>query len=222
MTLFRDRRQGGERLAQALIQLKDKKDVVVIALPRGGVPVGYEVARALHAPLDILVVRKLALPEAPEVAIGAIAGNGIRVLNSELVRQLNMSEAEIHEIERRELKELKRRERSYRGEAIFPDLREKTVILVDDGLATGATMRAALKAIRTKQPAEVIVAVPVASAEACAEFGGPSEHVCCICSDTPEPFLAVGQSYENFLPTSDVEVRTLLDSYREQRLMASA
>lgn len=206
---FRDRAEGGRFLATKLARFAGRKDLLILALPRGGVPVGYEVARALHAPLDVFVVRKLGAPGQRELAMGAIASGGIRVLNQGIVAALG--EGALAAIERataRELEELQKREKNYRGDRPFPDLRDRTVILVDDGLATGATMRAAAQAVRLREPAAVIVAVPVAAASSCRGLAAEADEV--ICAITPAVFFGVGQFYDDFRQTSDDEVRACL------------
>ena len=181
----------------------------MLALPRGGTPVAYEVAKALHAPLDVLVVRKLGVPGHEEYAMGAIAGGGERVLDEDLVRELGIGAKEVDEVMRNEQDELERRERAYRGDRPAPDLHGRTAILVDDGLATGATMRVAVRAVRRQAPARVVVAAPVASREACALLLGEADDV--ICAETPEPFLGVGRWYLDFSQTSDEEVCHLIE-----------
>ncbi|HZN32591.1 MAG TPA: phosphoribosyltransferase [Pirellulaceae bacterium] len=212
--LFRNRVEAGRRLAAELTNYADRPDVLVLALPRGGVPVGYEVARALHAPLDVFLVRKLGVPGRPELAMGAIASGGTRVLNEELLGMLSVPPRRIAEVAQREQRELDRRERLYRGSRLPPEIREKTVILVDDGLATGSTMRAAVLALRQLQPARIVVAVPVGAKQTCAEFESEADET--ICATTPEPFHAVGAWYDNFDPTSDDEVRRLLARASEE------
>ena len=207
---FRDRTDAGQQLAKRLSRFADRSDVVVLALPRGGVPVGYEVARALHAPLDVFLVRKLGLPGHEELAMGAIATGGVRVVNDEVVRRLGVPEAMIDEVAAEELKELKRRERSYRADRSAPNVKDRTVILVDDGLATGSTMRAAVAALRLLHPAWIVVAVPVGAADTCATLAEEADEVVCV--SMPEPFYAVGSWYEDFGQTSDEEVRALLDA----------
>jgi predicted phosphoribosyltransferase len=205
---FRNRTDAGRRLAEKLAAYADRPDVLVLALPRGGVPVGYEVSRALGAPLDVFLVRKLGVPGYEELAMGAVASGGVRVLNDEIVRGLGISEDEIDAAVARELQELARRERLYRGDRPPPDVAGRTVILVDDGLATGATMRAAVAASRQQHPARIVVAVPTASPDTCEALKAEADDV--ICAMTPEPFFAVGHSYENFTQTTDDEVRELL------------
>src|SRR5207302_345843 len=185
-----------------------RPDVLVLALPRGGVPVAYEVAHRLGAPLDVFVVRKLGVPGYEELAMGAVATGGVRVLNDQIVERLGLPEYVIDAVAAREHQELARRERLYRGGRPPPDVRGRTVILVDDGLATGATMRAAIMALRQLQPARIVVAVPTASPDTCKELKAEADDV--VCAITPEPFLAVGHWYEDFSQTTDEEVRDLL------------
>ena len=206
--IFRDRREAGRLLAEKLAVFANRPDVIVLALPRGGVPVGYEVARALGAPLDVFVVRKLGVPGYEELAMGAVASGGLRVLNDSVVKTLRIPEHVIETVVAKEEKELARRERLYRGGRPFPDLGGRTAILVDDGLATGATMRAAATALKQRGVAACVVGVPVASPETCAEFRHEVDEV--VCAATPEPFYGVGQFYEDFSQTSDEEVRDLL------------
>jgi len=214
MALFKDRRDAGKQLAQELSAYAGRSDVIVLALPRGGVPVAYEVARALNAPLDIFIVRKLGLPGHEELAIGAIASGGVRVLNEDIVRALNIPQAMIDAVARRELQELERRERAYRGNRPPPDVRGRTVILIDDGLATGASMRAAVAALRAQNPARIVVAVPTAAPETCAAFESEVDEI--VCAMTPEPFYGVGRWYEDFSQTTDEEVRALLEQAARQ------
>jgi putative phosphoribosyl transferase len=206
---FLDRREAGRRLAADLAQYANRADVRVFALPRGGVPVAFEVARALDAPLDVFVVRKLGVPGHEELAMGAIASGGVRVLNERVVNQVGIDESEIEAVADRERAELERRERAYRGERDPIDVEGKTVIVVDDGLATGATMRAAITALRDRQADTIVVAVPTGSPETCAEIGATVDEV--VCARTPEEFTAVGLWYRDFEPTSDDEVRRLLN-----------
>src|ERR671924_773555 len=206
--LFRDRREAGRLLAAKLAGYANRQDVLVLALPRGGVPVAYEVARALNAPLDVFLVRKLGVPGHEELAMGAVATGGVRVLNQDVVEPLHIPAQLIDDVTSRELEELIRRERLYRGGRPPPDVAGRTVILVDDGLATGATMRAAIQALRRQQPARVIVAVPTASPDTCEALKAEADEV--ICAMTPEPFFAVGHWYDDFTQTTDDEVRRLL------------
>jgi putative phosphoribosyl transferase len=205
---FHDRAEAGRLLADRLRHYAGRDDVIVLALPRGGVPVGYEVAKALGAPLDVFVVRKLGVPDYEELAMGAIASGGLIVLNREALQALPITEADIQRAAAAELRELERREEAYRGGHDPPRVEGKTVILVDDGLATGSTMRAAALAVRQLNPARVVVAVPVAAAETCDEFRDVVDEI--VCSVTPRPFRAVGLWYEDFSQTSDDEVRELL------------
>jgi erythromycin esterase-like protein/predicted phosphoribosyltransferase len=205
---FRDRHEAGRLLAAKLDAYANRPDVIVLALPRGGVPVAYEVARALGAPLDVFLVRKLGVPGHEELAMGAVATGGVRVLNDQVVRALRIPEYVIDAVVAREEQELRRRERLYRGGRPPPDVRGRTVILVDDGLATGATMHAAVKALRQLQPARIVVAVPTAAPEVCEALRAEVDEV--ICAITPAPFHAVGLWYEDFSQTTDEEVRDLL------------
>lgn len=205
---FRDRRDAGQALAASLIQYADRPDVIVLALPRGGVPVGYEVASALRVPLDVFLVRKLGVPGNEELAMGAIASGGIRVINRDVVKGSAISPGTIDAVAAAEEKELERREREYRGDRPAPTIKNRVVILVDDGLATGATMRAGLIALRMKQPLRLIAAAPVAPVVSCQELRSIAEEVVCIA--TPEPFYGVGLWYDDFSPTSDAEVSELL------------
>jgi putative phosphoribosyl transferase len=206
---FRDRFDAGRRLAADLAAYADRPDVLVLALPRGGVPVAFEVALALEAPLDVFVVRKLGVPGHEELAMGAIASGRVRVLNEGVIRAFNVTEAEIERVTERERRELERRESLYRGSRPLPSVAGRTAILVDDGLATGSTMRAAVAALRLEGPAAVVVAVPIAAAETCDEFRPEVEDI--VCTVTPEPFHAVGLWYDDFSQTTDDEVHELLD-----------
>jgi predicted phosphoribosyltransferase len=206
--LFRDRREAGRLLAAKLTAYANRPDVIVLALPRGGVPVADEVARALGAPLDVFVVRKLGVPGSEELAMGAVATGGVRVLNDQLVNRLGIPDHLIDAVAVREGQELARRERLYRGGRPPLDVRDRTVILVDDGLATGATMHAAIAALRQLHPARIVVAVPTASPETCEEMRAEVDDV--ICAITPEPFQAVGRWYQDFAQTTDEEVQDLL------------
>jgi putative phosphoribosyl transferase len=206
--LYRDRREAGVELAARLGHLKGRPDVVVLALPRGGVPVAYEVATALGALLDIFLVRKLGTPGHPELAMGALASGGVRVLNEDVVAWYGIPPAAIEAVTREEQGELERRERAYWDGESPVDLRGRIVILVDDGLATGSTMKAAVQAVRAQGPSRVVVAVPVGSPETCRQFANVADEI--VCAHTPEPFAAVGQWYLDFSQTTDEEVRTLL------------
>jgi putative phosphoribosyl transferase len=212
--VFRDRREAGQKLAARLQSYRDRPDVVVLALPRGGVPVGFELARELNLPLDVFVVRKLGVPWQPELAMGAVASGGVRFLNRDVVRSLRVSEQEISEVTAREEQTLKEREQLFRDARPAPHIEGKTVILVDDGLATGASMRAAVAALRQRSPARIVVAVPVGSASTCQEMEKEADEVVCLV--TPEPFWAVGQWYADFSPTTDQEVRELLQQAKHQ------
>jgi putative phosphoribosyl transferase len=212
--LFRDRAEAGQELAAKLRAHADRSDVLVLALPRGGVPVAFEVARALHAPMDIFLVRKLGVPGHEELAMGAIATGGVRALNEDVVRALQITEDELDAVAAEQQEELERRERAYRGERPAPNVRGRTVILVDDGLATGSTMRAAVAALRQQQPARIIVAVPVGAAETCAELHAEADET--VCARTPTPFYSVGLWYDNFSQTTDEEVRDLLERAAEE------
>jgi predicted phosphoribosyltransferase len=211
--LYYDRKDAGKQLAGKLADYANRSDVLVLGLPRGGVPVAYEVARALHAPLDVFVVRKLGVPGYEELAMGAIATGGVRVLNEEVVDALQIPQEEIDAVAAEERLELQRRERLYRDDRTAPEVRGKTVILIDDGLATGATMRAAVAALRQLGPSRIVVAVPVASPETCAELRGEVDDL--VCGATPEPFHAVGLWYDQFSQTSDEEVHDLLNRAAE-------
>lgn len=206
--IFEDRAQAGRHLAAKLAPYAWRGDVVVLALPRGGVPVGFEVARALCAPLDVLVVRKLGVPGYEEVAMGAVAGGGVLVLDQELIRRLRIAPAGVDQVVARERAEVERRERAYRAGRPPPELRGKTVIVVDDGIATGSTLRAGVAALRQRGPARIVVAAPVAPPSACALLRAVADEVVCLA--TPEPFTAVGPWYRSFPQTSDHEVRELL------------
>jgi putative phosphoribosyl transferase len=206
--VFADRREAGRLLAQRLADYSGRDDVVVLALPRGGVPVGYEVARALGAPLDVFLVRKLELPSHEELAMGAIASGGVRVLNDEVIRFARVPPFEIDRVTRREEQELARRETFYRSDRRRIDVAGRIVILVDDGLATGSTMRAAVQALRAQHPARIVVAVPVGAAETCAALTAEADVVAC--ARTPEPFAAVGRWYHDFSATTDAEVQQWL------------
>jgi predicted phosphoribosyltransferase len=215
MAPFRDRRDAGRQLAERLLEWAGRPDVLVLALPRGGVPVGYEIARRLEAPLDVFVVRKLGVPGHEELAMGALASGGVRTLNHDVIQALGISADVVESVAARESEELKRREREYRGDRPPADLADRVVILVDDGLATGATMRAAATAVRSRGPKAVVVAVPVGAPEACAAMGEVADRTVCLL--TPRWFSAVGAWYDDFSPTSDAEVRDLLERASSSR-----
>jgi putative phosphoribosyl transferase len=205
---FLDRSDGGRRLAERLQQYRDCADCFVLALPRGGVPVAYEVAQALHLPLDIFLVRKLGVPGHEELAMGALASGGVKVLNEDVVGPLRISSEAINAAAAREQRELERREREYRDGRPAPTVAGHTIILIDDGLATGASMKAAVVALRQSRARRIIVAVPVASPRTCAEIGEAADEV--VCAETPISFAAVGEWYYDFSQTTDREVRDLL------------
>jgi putative phosphoribosyl transferase len=206
---FRNRKEAGQILGRSLQKYKDRPDVLVLGLPRGGVPVAYEVARELNAPLDVFIVRKLGVPGHEELGMGAIATGGVRILHEGIVRELGISQKVIDVVSQEEQQELERRERLYRGNRPPPVIEGRTVIIVDDGLATGSTMKAALQALRQQNPAQLIVAVPTAPVETCEQLRGNADEV--VCAITPEPFFAVGGSYADFSQTTDEEVRDLLE-----------
>jgi predicted phosphoribosyltransferase len=207
--MFEDRSDAGESLARRLGEFAQREDVIVLALPRGGVPVGYVVARALNVPLDVFVVRKLGTPGQPELAMGAIASGGVRVLNRDVVDTFGIPESLIQQVAEAEQEELERREKQYRGERPPLDVRGRTVILVDDGLATGSSMRAAAAALEERGAARIVVAVPVAAGVTCDLLRAEGLEV--VCAATPEPFFAVGQWYRDFAQTSDREVSEWLE-----------
>jgi predicted phosphoribosyltransferase len=210
---FRDRVDAGRQLAQALAKYASRPGVIVLGLPRGGIPVAAEVARALRAPLDVFVVRKLGVPGHEEFAMGAIASGGVRLLDRRTVAAAGLTAAQVERVTAAERAELERRERSYRGDRPLPDLTGRTVILDDDGLATGASMRAAVEALRHERPARIVVAVPVAAPETCQAFRAVADEI--VCAATPEPFYAVGRWYDDFSQTTDREVHELLASARD-------
>lgn len=207
---FRDRVHAGQVLAAALEKYAGRSDVIVLALPRGGVPVGYEVATRLGAPLDVFVVRKLGLPGQDEFAMGALASGGVIVLNDELIAGLGVPTSVVEAVISRERAELERRERAYRGDRPSLDVADRTAILVDDGLATGSTMRAAVLGLRQRAPRRVVVGVPIAALSTCSELSSEVDEI--VCARTPEPFHAVGLWYVDFEQTSDERVRELLDA----------
>jgi len=206
--IFQDRTDAGRQLAEELLSYAGRDDVIVLALPRGGVPVAFEVAQRLGVPLDVFVVRKLGVPGHEELAMGAIASGGIRVLNEDVLYVLPDAQSIVEMVTAIEREELKRRERDYRGDRPAPEVRGRTVILVDDGLATGATMRAAAAALRQQGAAKIIVAVPVGAPSSCHEIRSAADEV--VCLQTPGSFMGVGQYYEDFSQTTDEEVRELL------------
>ncbi|HXZ03275.1 MAG TPA: phosphoribosyltransferase [Ktedonobacteraceae bacterium] len=209
LTQFHDRKEAGKLLAAQLTGYANKQDVIVLALPRGGVPVGFEIAKALHVPLDIIVVRKLGVPGQEELAMGAIATGGVRILNKDVVQYLDIPSNMIDKIAANEQQELERRERLYRGDRPAYAVQGRTVILVDDGIATGATMHAAVAAIKQRQPARIIIAVPTAAPSTCDEFALEVDELVCVLR--PEPFIAVSYWYRQFSQTSDEDVRRLLE-----------
>jgi predicted phosphoribosyltransferase len=209
---FSDRREAGRELARLLLNARPSDDAVVLALPRGGVPVAFEIALALGAPLDVFLVRKLGTPGHPELAMGAIASGGVRVLNDEVVQALAIPPHLIDAVAEREQSELERRESAYRHGRPLPALRDRTVVLVDDGLATGSTMKAAVQAVKQQKPARVVVAVPVGAPETCRALRAIADEV--ICARTPAHFSAVGEWYRDFAQTTDDEVTALLSANR--------
>lgn len=215
MRSFRNREHAGRVLAEKLESYAGRADALVLGLPRGGVPVAFEVARQLNLPLDVFLVRKLGVPGREELAMGAIAPGGVRVMNSEVVEALQISEAAIEAAVEREKGELDRRWREYPPGAAMLDARDRTVILVDDGLATGSTMRAGVKALRRYRPARIVVAVPTAAPDTCRSLQSEADEVVCLL--TPEPFHAVGRWYEEFDQVTDDEVRDLLARARPAR-----
>lgn len=212
--LFHDRTQAGRVLAEALRPYANRPDVLVLALPRGGVPVAFEVARELNLPLDVFLVRKLGVPGQEELAMGAIASGGVRIVNADVVRALGISEEVIDSVAAEEQEELARRERTYRDDRPSPEVRGRTVLLVDDGLATGSTMRAAIAALRKLNPERIIVAVPVGASQTCSGMAEEADDV--VCLRTPEPFYAVGAWYQDFSQTSDEDVSVLLRQAAER------
>jgi putative phosphoribosyl transferase len=205
---FRNRIDAGQRLADALTKYAGRSDVIVLGLPRGGIPVAHEVAMRLGAPLDVFLVRKLGVPGHPELAMGAIAAGGIAVVNRNLILDLRVPQALVDQVAARERLELDRRDTAYRGNRRPPDVRDRIVILVDDGLATGSTMQAAVMAVRQQRPARIVVAVPVGAKDTCEQLRRIADEVVCV--STPQDFRAVGSCYDDFLQTSDDEVKRLL------------
>ncbi|HEY3257780.1 MAG TPA: phosphoribosyltransferase [Gemmatimonadaceae bacterium] len=205
---FRDRFEAGRTLAGRLGKYAGRDDVIVFGLPRGGVPVAFEVAHGIGAPLDVFIVRKIGVPWHEELAMGAIASGGVRLIDENLVRQLGLTADDVEQVVEQEQRELERRERQYRGDRPFPDVTGRTGILVDDGLATGASMRVAVAALRQEHPARIVVAVPIAPPDTCATLREEADDV--VCALTPEPFYAVGLWYKDFTQTTDEEVHDLL------------
>ncbi|MBU7586333.1 MAG: phosphoribosyltransferase [Nostoc sp. TH1S01] len=205
---FRDRHDAGKMLAKKLTAYTNSQDLLVLGLPRGGVPVAYEIATSLNAPLDICLVRKLGVPNHEELAMGAIASGGVRVLNYDVIDNLGIDISTIDKVATKELLELQRRDRAYRGERPLPDIKNRTVILVDDGIATGSTMRAAIAVVKQQQPQQLIVAVPIAAPITCEELQAEVDEIVCLVM--PESLYAIGLWYEDFSQTTDAEVRHLL------------
>lgn len=219
--IFQDRKDAGQQLAALLTKYAERPDVLVLALPRGGVPVGFEVARKLNVPLDVFLVRKLGVPGYEELAMGAIASGGVRIINDDVVRYLGISDEVIDTVAADEQRELQRRERAYRDDRPPPKVQDRVVILVDDGLATGSSMRAAAIALRKQEPARIVVAVPVSAPQTCNEFRAEVDEI--VCAATPDPFQGVGLWYNDFSQTTDQEVRDLLEWARKhpERAVAS-
>jgi len=220
ITQFRDRTEAGKLLAAQLTAYANRQDLIVLGLPRGGIPVAFEVAKELHAPLDVMVVRKLGVPGQEELAMGAIATGGIRVLNYDVVQFLDIPEEVINKVAAQEQQELERRERLYRGDRHPYEIHGRIVVLVDDGIATGATMRAAVAALKQRQPARIIIAVPNAAPSTCDEFAAEVDELVCVIR--PEPFIAVGYWYRHFSQTSDEEVRSLLEQANHEQSSAQS
>ncbi len=220
-TTFRNRTEAGRLLAERLKpNYANRSDVLVLGLPRGGVPVAFEVAKVLHAPLDICIVRKLGVPGHKELAMGAIATGGIMLLNEALVRSLKISQKAIKQVALEEQQELERRERIYRGDRPIPDLSHRTILLVDDGIATGSTIKAAISTIKQQQPEHIVVAIPVAPPDVCKELTKEVDEVVCLL--TPEWLSAISLWYDEFLPTTDAEVRHLLARTMEEQTALSS
>ena len=220
-TTFRNRTEAGRLLAERLKpNYANRSDVLVLGLPRGGVPVAFEVAKVLHAPLDICIVRKLGVPGHKELAMGAIATGGIMLLNEALVRSLKISQKAIKQVALEEQQELERRERIYRGDRPIPDLSHRTILLVDDGIATGSTIKAAISTIKQQQPEHIVVAIPVAPPDVCKELTKEVDEVVCLL--TPEWLSAISLWYDEFLPTTDAEVRLSLARTMEEQTALSS
>jgi putative phosphoribosyl transferase len=217
---FQDRKEAGRLLAEKLGAYADRSDVIVLALPRGGVTVGFEVAQALHAPLDVVIVRKLGVPGQEELAMGAIATGGLRVLNDPVVQELRISDTEIEAVAAKERLELERRERIYRGGRPAPEIAGRSAILVDDGIATGTTMRVAIAALKKQQPSRIVVAIPVAPRSTCKHLRSQVDELICLLS--PQDFMAIGVWYANFAQVADEEVCELLDRAARASYAATA
>ena len=216
--MFRDRTDAGQKLAQKSNSYANRQDILVLGLPRGGVPVAFEVALHLNAPLNVFLVRKLGVPGQEECAMGAIAGSGIRILNRGIIKRRQISQAAIASVTSREQKELERRQSTYRKDCIFLDICDRSVILVDDGMATGATMQAAVLAVRHQRPKQIIIAVPVAAPEVCNKLRTKVDEI--ICVKVPEQFNSVSFWYQNFSQTTDAEVRNLLRQAAERKIVS--
>jgi predicted phosphoribosyltransferase len=206
--MFKDRTEAGKRLANELSDYENRDDVIILGLARGGVPVAFEIAKEINVPMDVFLVRKLGVPSQKELAMGAIASGGIRILNDDVINMLRISDRAIDHVANEEQQELERREREYRGNRQKIDVKDRVSILVDDGLATGASMRAAVRALRQMEPAKIVIAVPVAAPDTCDAFKDKVDEI--ICLATPEPFYAIGAWYDNFSQTTDEEVRSIL------------
>ena len=215
MQRFSDRHDAGRQLARKLSKYADQEDVILLALPRGGVPVACEIVQVIKAPMDLLIVRKLGLPGEEELAIGAIASGGIRILNQDIIDILGINQMTVDRVTEQEIVELQRREQQYRGNRPALDVHDCRVILVDDGLATGATMLAAIRAVRTRHPAQVVVAIPTASTQAIYLLRQEADEIHYVIA--PEPFEGVGRWYEDFSQTTDEEVRSLLKKAGEKQ-----
>ncbi len=208
MQIFKDRGDAGRQVAQRLAQYENRDDVIVLALPRGGVPVGIQVAKALNAPLDVFLVRKLGVPGQEELAMGSIATGGVRVENDDVIQAARIPPHIIDRVAEQEQAELRRRENAYRGDRPPPPIKDRVVILVDDGLATGASMRAAVQAVRQREPKRLVVAVPVADPSVCRDFEDEVDEVVCV--EVPRPLHGVGAWYEDFSQVTDAEVKPMI------------